>query len=71
MGIRRHWLDPTKPLAKAVLAPAHGVLVTSATLRGAEGWPSADARTGASHLPARPGISRRRARSIMAATPKC
>ena len=37
MGIRRHWLDPTKPLAKAVLAPAHGVLVTSATLRGGEG----------------------------------
>jgi ATP-dependent DNA helicase DinG len=50
MGIRRHWLDPTKPLARAVLEPAHGVLVTSATLRGAEGWPSADARTGASHL---------------------
>jgi len=50
IGFRRHWLDPTKPLAKAVLAPAHGVLVTSATLRGAEGWPSADARTGASHL---------------------
>jgi ATP-dependent DNA helicase DinG len=50
IGIRRHWLDPTKPLAKAVLEPAHGVLVTSATLRGAEGWPSADARTGASHL---------------------
>ncbi len=50
MGIKRHWLDPTKPLAKAVLAPAHGVLVTSATLRGTEGWPSADARTGASHL---------------------
>ena len=50
IGIRRHWLDPTKPLAKAVLEPAHGVLVTSATLRGAEGWASADARTGASHL---------------------
>ncbi len=50
IGIRRHWLDPTKPLAKAVLEPAHGVLVTSATLRGSEGWPSADARTGASHL---------------------
>ena len=32
---------------KAVLEPAHGVLVTSATLRGAEGWPSAEARTGA------------------------
>ncbi|HXG81363.1 MAG TPA: helicase C-terminal domain-containing protein, partial [Sphingomicrobium sp.] len=34
-----------------VLAPSHGVLVTSATLRGAEGWPSAEARTGALHLP--------------------
>ncbi len=31
-GIWRHWLDPLKPLAQAVLAPAHGVLVTSATL---------------------------------------
>jgi ATP-dependent DNA helicase DinG len=50
IGIRRHWLDPTKPLARSVLEPAHGVLVTSATLRGAEGWSSADARTGASHL---------------------
>jgi ATP-dependent DNA helicase DinG len=27
------------------------VLVTSATLRGSEGWPSAEARTGALHLP--------------------
>jgi ATP-dependent DNA helicase DinG len=31
-GLWRHWLDPTRPLAAAVLAPAHGVLVTSATL---------------------------------------
>jgi ATP-dependent DNA helicase DinG len=51
VGLHRHWLDPTRPLAKAVLEPAHGVLVTSATLRGAEGWPSAEARTGALHLP--------------------
>ena len=51
MGLHRHWLDPTRPLAKAVLEPAHGLLVTSATLRGAEGWPSAEARTGALHLP--------------------
>ena len=51
-GCRRHWLDPTRPFAKAVLEPAHGVLVTSATLRGGEGWPTADARTGALHLPA-------------------
>ena len=35
--IHRHWLDPTRPLAKAVLEPAHGVLVTSATLRGGGG----------------------------------
>ena len=53
VGLRRHWLDPTRPFAKAVLEPAHGVLVTSATLRGGEGWPAAEARTGALHL-ARP-----------------
>jgi len=51
VGLHRHWLDPTRPLARAVLEPAHGVLVTSATLRGPEGWPSAEARTGALHLP--------------------
>lgn len=50
VGLHRHWLDPTRPLARAVLEPAHGVLVTSATLRGPEGWPSAEARTGALHL---------------------
>ena len=50
VGLRRHWLDPTRPFAKAVLEPAHGVLVTSATLRGGEGWPAAEARTGALHL---------------------
>ena len=51
VGLHRHWLDPTRPLARAVLEPAHGILVTSATLRGTEGWPSAEARTGALHLP--------------------
>ncbi|WP_324809339.1 ATP-dependent DNA helicase [Sphingomonas sp. LY29] len=55
MGLHRHWLDPTRPLAKAVLEPAHGVLVTSATLRGAEGWPSAEARSGAAHLAGKAG----------------
>ena len=35
----------------AVLAPADGVLVTSATLRGGEDWAAAEARTGALHLP--------------------
>ena len=53
VAIHRRWLDPTKPLAAAVLAPAHGVLVTSATLRGGDDWPAAEARTGALHL-ARP-----------------
>src|SRR3954468_19827261 len=51
VAIHRCWLDPTKPLAGAVLSQADGVLVTSATLRGGEGWNSAEARTGALHLP--------------------
>jgi len=52
IGLHRHWLDPTRPLAEAVLKPAHSVVVTSATLRGCEGWDAAEARTGACHLPA-------------------
>src|SRR5687768_15118018 len=51
IGLHRHWLDPTRPLADVVLKPAHSVIVTSATLRGAEGWESAEARTGAAHVP--------------------
>jgi len=51
VAIHRRWLDPTRPLAAAVLAPAHGVLVTSATLRDGEGgWQRAEARSGAAHL---------------------
>jgi len=48
-GIHRHWLDPLKPLAGAVLAPAHGVLVTSATLGEP---PEAAAGAGHLHVPA-------------------
>src|SRR3546814_13701753 len=33
IGLHRRWLDPTRPFAEAVLKPAHGALVTSATLR--------------------------------------
>ncbi|MBV7255667.1 ATP-dependent DNA helicase [Pacificimonas sp. WHA3] len=60
MGLRRHWLDPTKPLAGVVLEPAHGVVVTSATLRGKvldpgapadADWQTSEMRTGANHLP--------------------
>jgi ATP-dependent DNA helicase DinG len=51
VAIHRRWLDPTRPLASAVLSNADGVLVTSATLTGGEGWGVAEARTGAAHLP--------------------
>jgi len=37
-------------VADIVLKPAHGVLMTSATLRAGGGWDGADARTGAVHL---------------------
>jgi ATP-dependent DNA helicase DinG len=53
----RHHLDPTLPFAMTLAGPAHGLLVTSATLRdesGADaeaGWEAAEARVGASHLP--------------------
>ncbi|HEY0625663.1 MAG TPA: ATP-dependent DNA helicase [Allosphingosinicella sp.] len=50
IGLHRRWLDPTRPLADTVLKPAHGVVVTSATLRGAESWDLAEAKTGACHL---------------------
>src|SRR3546814_20571250 len=37
-----------------LLEPAHGALVTSATLKGADGWPSAEVRIGAAHLDVEP-----------------
>jgi len=65
VGFERHWIDPTIPLAKEILEPAHGALITSATLRdisledwGADDieahWQSAEIRTGALHLPLPP-----------------
>jgi ATP-dependent DNA helicase DinG len=54
---RRHWVDPTEPLYAAVIAPAHGVLVTSATLADstlADPFALAEMRTGAARLPERP-----------------
>ncbi len=56
VGLHRHWLDPTIPFVMTLAQPAHGMLVTSATLRdgGAEdaeaAWAVAEARVGASHL---------------------
>ena len=56
VGFERHWIDPTIPLAAEILAPAHGALITSATLRDIgsdedQHWQSAEVRTGAGHLP--------------------
>lgn len=50
IGIHRRWLDPTKPFAETVLKPAHGALVTSATLRAGGDWEVAEQRSGAQHL---------------------
>lgn len=57
VSLRRHWLDPTIPFATTLAAPAHGVLVTSATLRDTgtddpeAAWAAAEGRVGATHLP--------------------
>ncbi|MEC7624412.1 MAG: helicase C-terminal domain-containing protein, partial [Pseudomonadota bacterium] len=54
VGLYRHWLDPMKPFAKTVLEPAHGVMLTSATLTDRDetgpDWPHAIAKSGAPHL---------------------
>lgn len=65
VGMYRHYLDPTEPFVNSVIKPAHGALVTSATLRDSLGltapandedqnaladWTSAEARTGTRHL---------------------
>ncbi len=56
-GLHRHFLDPTQPFALQVAAPAHGMVITSATLRDAglaetpeAAWEAAEARTGTAHL---------------------
>ena len=59
VGMHRHWIDPGEPFAQAVLAPSHGTLITSATLRDRTGddeaeWQAAAALTGAAHLPEPP-----------------
>jgi ATP-dependent DNA helicase DinG len=65
VAIHRRWLDPMKPFARVVLEPAHGVLLTSATLtdRSTEAatadaqWASAIARSGAAHIESTPLLS--------------
>lgn len=59
VGFHRHWIDPTQPFVRTVLEPAHGALITSATLRDRTGddiadWQAAHARTGMNYLPGPP-----------------
>lgn len=67
VGMYRHYLDPTEPFVNSVIRPAHGAVITSATLRDSLGvppaandedprgladWMVAEARTGTKHLAA-------------------
>ncbi len=61
-GMYRHWVDPSLPFAEIVLKPAHGVAITSATLRDRTidpknrdiakdiEWHAAEVRTGGAHM---------------------
>jgi ATP-dependent DNA helicase DinG len=56
VGLHSHWIDPTEPLAHAVLKDADGVIITSATLKDRppeipNDWANAEMRTGVVHLP--------------------
>ncbi|MBC8036188.1 MAG: ATP-dependent DNA helicase [Rhizobiales bacterium] len=56
VGLHSHWVDPTEPMALAVLKQADGIIVTSATLKDRppdvpDDWTNAEMRTGAVHLP--------------------
>jgi ATP-dependent DNA helicase DinG len=58
IGIHRRWLDPMKPFARTVIEPAHGVVMTSATLRdGSDDWNAAIGRSGAGHIEIAPRLS--------------
>ena len=56
VGLHRHFTDPMRPFAQTMTDVAHGMLITSATLRdkretdSATMWDAAAARTGARHL---------------------
>ncbi|MDE2412012.1 MAG: ATP-dependent DNA helicase [Sphingomonadales bacterium] len=60
VGIHRRWLNPMKPFARTVLEPAHGVMITSATLKdggSGDGWAEAVSRSGAGELGIAPALS--------------
>ena len=57
IGIHRRWLDPMKPFARTVLEGAHGVMLTSATLRDGPDWDAAIAHSGAAEISVAPRLS--------------
>ena len=57
VGVHRRWLDPMKPFARVVLQGAHGVMLTSATLKDGSDWDSAVVRSGAPVLGLAPRLS--------------
>jgi len=63
IGVNRNWIDPGIPFVKFVAQPAHGLVVTSATLTDGVAdpelaWGGAEAGTGLRHLPASPAAAR-------------
>jgi ATP-dependent DNA helicase DinG len=63
IALNRNWIDPGIPFARYVAQPAHGIVVTSATLTDGEAdpalaWNLAEAASGLRHLPATPRAAR-------------
>jgi ATP-dependent DNA helicase DinG len=68
VAVNRNWVDPGIPFAALVAQPAHGLVVTSATLTDDAGtddaadpesaWRGAEAGTGLRHLPSSPTAAR-------------
>jgi ATP-dependent DNA helicase DinG len=63
IALNRSWIDPGIPFAETVAKPAHGVVVTSATLTDGESdpvvaWSAAEAATGLRHLEESPHAAR-------------
>jgi ATP-dependent DNA helicase DinG len=63
VALNRNWIDPGIPFAHYVAEPAHGVVVTSATLTDGEtdpdlAWEAAEAASGLRHLANSPRPSR-------------
>ncbi len=63
IALNRNWIDPGIPFAEYVAQPAHGIVVTSATLTDGEAdpvlaWGAAEAATGLRHLPESPYAAR-------------